>query len=87
MVIRGEEKLVQSASHVATQLLSVQIVVLLQSAAEMLYVYFVTHAIKKTCTEGLQFNKTNIFIASLRTFLRETEFLFVFFLCIGSSEK
>lgn len=57
MVIHGEEKLVQSASHVATQLLSVQIVVLLQSAAEMLYVYFVTHAIKKTCTEGLQFIK------------------------------
>ena len=41
-------------------------------------VYCITHDIKRTCTEELQFNKINVFVASLRTFLRETEFLFVF---------
>lgn len=69
-------------------MLSLQTIVLRQNAAEVLYVYFATHNIKKTCTEGLQFNKIIIFIASLRTFLRETWiFIYCFFVCMGSSEK
>lgn len=73
MVFHGKKKqLLLLTVQAVAQMLSLQLIVLLQNAAEGLYVYFATHNIKKTCTEGLHFNKSIIFIASLRTFLRET---------------
>ena len=70
-------QLVQLSTKASTQVLSLEIATVVGDA-EVLYVHFpICHKISKQCeTQGLGFNKINMFYTLSRTFLSETGLFF-----------